>query len=126
MKNLVYLLILSLIPITQVTGKEIGPITLECKNKASIQIENASVALIEIDPEKNEVKVDDQALRIATISEGFVTWVQESDLAFQFYVWNDFNKEMHSWFTRPWDDYMTGRWNRRGTHVLWTCRPVNA
>jgi len=126
MKNLVYLLILSLIPITQVTGKEIGPITLECKNKASIQTENASVALIEIDPEKNEVKVDDQALRIATISEGFVTWVQESDLAFQFYVWNDFNKEMHSWFTRPWDDYMTGRWNRRGTHVLWTCRPVNA
>ena len=126
MKNLVYLLILSLIPITQVTGKEIGPITLECKNKASIQTENASVALIEIDPEKNEVKVDDQALRIATISEGFVTWVQESDLAFQFYVWNDFNKEMHSWFTRPWDDYMTGRWNRRGTHVLWTCRPVSA
>tara|TARA_B100001939_G_scaffold236045_1_gene203560 strand:- start:137 stop:517 length:381 start_codon:yes stop_codon:yes gene_type:complete len=126
MRNLVYLLILSLIPITQVTGKEIGPITLECKNKASIQTENASVALIEIDPEKNEVKVDDQALRIATISEGFVTWVQESDLAFQFYVWNDFNNEMHSWFTRPWDDYMTGRWNRRGTHVLWTCRPVNA
>ena len=124
MKNLVYLLILSLIPITQVTGKEIGPITLECKNNASIQTENASVALIEIDPEKNEVKVDDQALRIATISEGFVTWVQESDLAFQFYVWNDFNKEMHSWFTRPWDDYMTGRWNRRGTHVLWKCRPV--
>ena len=126
MKNLVYLLILSLTPTAQAIGKEIGPITLECKNKASIQTENASVALIEIDPEKNEVKVDDQAVRIATISEGFVTWVQESDLAFQFYVWNDFNKEMHSWFTRPWDDYMTGRWNRRGTHVLWTCRPVNA
>ena len=126
MKNLVYLLILLLIPITQVTGKEIGPITLECKNKASIQTENASVALIEIDPQRNEVKVDDQALQIATISEGFVTWVQESDLAFRFYVWNDFNKEMHSWFTRPWDDYMTGRWNRRGTHVLWKCRTVNA
>ena len=126
MKNLVYLLILLLIPITQVTGKEIGPITLECKNKASIQTENASVALIEIDPQRNEVKVDDQALQIATISEGFVTWVQESDLAFQFYVWNDFNKEMHSWFTRPWDDYMTGCWNRRGTHVLWKCKSVNA
>ena len=125
MKKLVYLLILSLIAITQVTGKEIGPITLECESKTFIQTENASVALIEIDPEKNEVKVDDQALPIATISEGFVTWVQESDLAFQFYVWNDFNKEMHSWFTRPWDDYMTGRWNRRGTHVLWTCRPVH-
>ena len=126
MKNLVYLLILLLTPIPQAIGKEIGPITLECKNKASIHTENASVALIEIDPEKNEVKVNQQTLRIATISEGFVTWVQESDLAFQFYVWNDFNKEMHSWFTRPWDDYMTGRWNRRGTHVLWTCRPVNA
>ena len=126
MKNLVYLLILSLTPTAQAIGKEIGPITLECESKASIQIENASVALIEIDPQKNEVKVDDQVLRIATISEGFVTWVQESDLAFQFYVWNDFNKEMHSWFTRPWDDYMTGRWNRRGTHVLWTCRPVSA
>ena len=126
MKNLVYLLILSLTPTAQAIGKEIGPITLECESKASIQIENASVALIEIDPQKNEVKVDDQVLRIATISEGFVTWVQESDLAFQFYVWNDFNKEMNSWFTRPWDDYMTGRWNRRGTHVLWTCRPVSA
>ena len=125
MKNLVYLLILLLTPIPQAIGKEIGPITLECKNKASIHTENASVALIEIDPQKNEVKVDDQILRIATISEGFVTWVQESDLAFQFYVWNDFNKEMHSWFTRPWDDYMTGRWNRRGTHVLWKCRPVH-
>lgn len=125
MKNLVYLLILLLTPIPQAIGKEIGPITLECKNKASIHAENASVALIEIDPEKNEVKVNQQTLRIATISEGFVTWVQESDLAFQFYVWNDFNKEMHSWFTRPWDDYMTGRWNRRGTHVLWKCRPVH-
>ena len=125
MKNLVYLLILLLTPIPQAIGKEIGPITLECKNKASIHTENASVALIEIDPQKNEVKVDDQTLRIATISEGFVTWVQESDLAFRFYVWNDFNKEMHSWFTRPWDDYMTGRWNRRGTHVLWKCRPVH-
>ncbi len=125
MKNLVYLLILLLTPIPQAIGKEIGPITLECKNKASIHTENASVALIEIDPEKNEVKVNQQTLRIATISEGFVTWVQESDLAFQFYVWNDFNKEMHSWFTRPWDDYMTGRWNRRGTHVLWKCRPVH-
>ena len=125
MKNLVYLLILSLTPTAQAIGKEIGPITLECESKASIQTENASVTLIEIDPHKNEVKVDDQALRIATISEGFVTWVQESDLAFQFYVWNDFNKEMHSWCTRPWDDYMTGRWNRRGTHVLWTCRPVH-
>ena len=126
MKNLVYLLILSLTPVAQAIGKEIGPITLECESKTFIQTENASVALIEIDTEKNEVKVDDQALPIATISEGFVTWVQESDLAFQFYVWNDFNKEMHSWFTRPWDDYMTGRWNRRGTHVLWTCRPVSA
>lgn len=125
MKNLVYLLILLLTPIPQAIGKEIGPITLECKNKASIHTENASVALIEIDPEKNEVKVNQQTLRIATISEGFVTWVQESDLAFQFYVCNDFNKEMHSWFTRPWDDYMTGRWNRRGTHVLWKCRPVH-
>ena len=126
MKNLVYLLVLLLAPMAPTNAKEIGPITLECESKASIQAENASVALIEIDPEKNEVKVDDQALRIATISEGFVTWVQESDLAFQFYVWNDFNKEMHSWFTRPWDDYMTGRWNRRGTHVLWKCRPVTA
>ena len=126
MKNLVYLLILSLTLIAQANGKEIGPTTLECENKASIQTENASVALIEINPQKNEVKVGDQILRIATISEGFVTWVQESDLAFEFFVWNDFNKQMHSWFTRPWDDYMTGRWNRRGTHVLWTCRPVNA
>ena len=126
MKNLVYLLVLLLAPMAPTNAKEIGPITLECESKASIQTENASVALIEIDPQKNEVKVDDQTLRIATISEGFVTWVQESDLAFRFYVWNDFNKEMHSWFTRPWDDYMTGRWNRRGTHVLWTCRPVTA
>ena len=126
MKNLVYLLILLLAPMASTNAKEIGPITLECENKASIQTENASAALIEINPQKNEVKVDDQILRIATISEGFVTWVQESDLAFQFFVWNDFNKQMHSWFTRPWDDYMTGRWNRRGTHVLWTCRPVNA
>ena len=126
MKNLVYLLVLLLAPMAPTNAKEIGPITLECERKASIQTENASVALIKIDPQKNEVKVDDQTLRIATISEGFVTWVQESDLAFRFYVWNDFNKEMHSWFTRPWDDYMTGRWNRRGTHVLWTCRPVNA
>ena len=126
MKNLVYLLVLVLAPVAPTNGKEIGPTTLECQNKASIQTENASVALIEINPEKNEVKVGDQILRIATISEGFVTWVQESDLAFEFFVWNDFNKQMHSWFTRPWDDYMTGRWNRRGTHVLWTCRPVNA
>ena len=113
-------------PIAPTIGEEMGPITLECKNKASIQTESASVALIEIDPKRSEVKVDDQTLRIATISEGFVTWIQESELAFQFFVWNDFNKQMHSWFTRPWDDYMTGRWNRRGTHVLWTCRPVNA
>jgi len=126
MKNLVYLLVLLLAPMAPTNAKEIGPITLECENKASIQTENASVALIEINPQKNEVKVGDQILRIATRSEGFVTWVQESDLAFQFFVWNDFNKQMHSWFTRPWDDYMTGRWNRRGTHVLWTCRPVNA
>ena len=126
MKNLVYLLVLLLAPIAPAIGEEIGLITLECKNKTSIQTESASVALIEIDPKRSEVKVDDQTLRIATISEGFVTWIQESDLAFQFFVWNDFNKQMHSWFTRPWDDYMTGRWNRRGTHVLWTCRPVNA
>ena len=126
MKNLVYLLVLLLAPMAPTNAKEIGPITLECENKASIQTENASVALIEINPQKDEVKVGDQILRIATISEGFVTWVQESDLAFQFFVWNDFNKQMHSWFTRPWDDYMTGRWNRRGTHVLWTCRPANA
>tara|TARA_B100000676_G_C17824841_1_gene704588 strand:+ start:334 stop:714 length:381 start_codon:yes stop_codon:yes gene_type:complete len=126
MKNLVYLLILLLAPMASTNAKEIGPITLECENKASILTENASVALIEINPQKNEVKVGDQILRIATISEGFVTWIQESDLAFQFFVWNDFNKQMHSWFTRPWDDYMTGRWNRRGTHVPWTCRPVNA
>ena len=126
MKNLVYLLVLLLAPMAPTNAKEIGPTTLECQNKASIQTENASVTLIEINPEKNEVKVGDQILRIATISEGFVTWVQESDLAFEFFVWNDFNKQMHSWFTRPWDDYMTGRWNRRGTHVLWTCRPVNA
>ena len=99
---------------------------LECKNKASIQSERSSVVLVTIDPKKNEVKVDDRTLRIATISEGFVTWVQESDLAFQFFVWNNFNKEMHSWFIRPWDDYMTGRWKRRGTHVLWKCRPVSA
>lgn len=126
MRHIVYLLGLLLAPMAPTIGKEIGPITLECKNKASIQSEASSVALIEIDPENNEVKVDDQTLRIATISEGFVTWIQESGLAFQFFVWNDFNKEMHSWFNRPWDDYMTGRWNRRGTHVLWTCRPVNA
>ena len=126
MKNLVYLLVLLLAPMAPTNAKEIGPTTLECENKASIQTENASAALIEINPQKNEVKVGDQILRIATISEGFVTWVQESDLAFEFFVWNDFNKQMHSWFTRPWDDYMTGRWNRRGTHVLWTCRPVNA
>ena len=126
MKNLVYLLVLLLAPIAPAIGEEMGPITLECKNKASIQTESASVALIEIDPKRSEVKVDDQTLRIATISEGFVTWIQESELAFQFFVWNDFNKQMHSWFTRPWNDYMTGRWNRRGTHVLWTCRPVNA
>ena len=104
MKNLVYLLVLVLAPMAPTNGKEI----------------------VAIDPKKNEVKVDDQTLRIATISEGFVTWVQESDLAFQFFVWNDFNKEMHSWFTRPWDDYMTERWKRRGTHVLWSCRPVNS
>ena len=126
MKNLVYLLVLLLVPIAPAIGEEMGSITLECKNKASIQTESASVALIEIDPKRSEVKVDDQTLRIATISEGFVTWIKESDLAFQFFVWNDFNKQMHSWFTRPWNDYMTGRWNRRGTHVLWTCRPVNA
>ena len=126
MKNLVYLLVLLLAPMAPTNAKEIGPITLECESNASIQTENASVALIEINPQKNEVKVGDQILRIATISEGFVTWVQESDLAFQFFVWNDFNKQMHSWFTRPWDDYMTGRWNRRGTHVLWKCRPVSA
>ena len=126
MKNLVYLLVLLLAPMAPTNAKEIGPTTLECESTASIQTENASVALIKIDPQKNEVKVDDQTLRIATISEGFVTWVQESDLAFEFFVWNDFNKQMHSWFTRPWDDYMTGRWNRRGTHVLWKCRPVNA
>ena len=125
MKNLVYVLVLVLAPIAPTIGKEIGPITLECRNKASIQSEGSSVVLVAIDPEKNEVKVDHQTLRIATISEGFVTWVQESDLAFEFFVWNDFNKEMHSWFTRPWDDYMTGRWNRRGTHVLWTCRSVS-
>ena len=124
MKSLVCLLGLLLAPITPSMGKELGPITLECKNKASIQSEDDSGVLVAIDPEKYEVKVDDRTLRIATISEGFVTWVQESDLAFQFFVWNDFNKEMHSWFTRPWDDYMTGRWNRRGTHVLWKCRPV--
>ena len=126
MKNLVYLLVLLLAPMAPTNAKEIGPTTLECENKASRQTENASAALIEINPQKNEVKVGDQILRIATISEGFVTWIQESDLAFQFFVWNDFNKQMHSWFTRPWDDYMTGRWNRRGTHVLWTCRPVAA
>ena len=126
MKNLVYVLVLALAPIAPTIGKEIGPITLECRNKASIQSEGSSDVLVAIDPEKNEVKVDHQTLRIATISEGFVTWVQESDLGFQFFVWNDFNKEMHSWFTRPWDDYMTGRWKRRGTHVLWACRPVNA
>ena len=126
MKSLVYLLVLLLAPITPTIGKEIGPITLECREKVSMQSERSSVALVEIDPKKNEVKVDDQTLRIATISEGFVTWVQASDLAFRFFVWNNFNKEMHSWFTRPWDDYMTGRWKRRGTHVLWTCRPVNA
>lgn len=126
MKNLVYLLVLLLVPMAPTNGKEIGPVILECENKTSIQTENASVALIEISPQKNEVKVGDQILRIATKSEGFVTWIQESDLAFQFFVWNNFNKQMHSWFTRPWDDYMTGRWNRRGTHVLWTCRPVNA
>ena len=126
MKNLVYLLFLLLVPIAPAIGEEMGSITLECKNKASKQTESASVTLIEIDPKRSEVKVDDQTLRIATISEGFVTWVQESNLAFEFFVWNDFNKQMHSWFTRPWDDYMTGRWNRRGTHVLWTCRPVNA
>ena len=126
MKNLVYLLVLLLVPNAPTIGEEMGPITLECKNKASIQTESASVALIEIDPKRNEVKVDDQTLRIATISEGFVTWIQESDLAFQFFVWNNFNKEMHSWFIRPWDDYMTGRWKRRGTHMLWKCRPVTA
>ncbi len=126
MKSLVYLLVLSLAPIAPTIGKEIGPITLECKNKASIQSEGSSVVLVTIDLKKNEVKVDDRTLRIATISEGFVTWVQESDLAFQFFVWNNFNKEMHSWFIRPWDDYMTGRWKRRGTHVLWKCRPVSA
>lgn len=125
MKSLVCLLGLLLAPITPSMGKELGPITLECKNKASIQSEDDSGVLVAIDPEKYEVKVDDRTLRIATISEGFVTWVQESDLAFQFFVWNHFNKEMHSWFTRPWDDYMTGRWNRRGTHVLWTCRSVS-
>ena len=126
MKSLVYLLVFSLAPIAPAIGKEIGPITLECKNKASIQSERSSVVLVTIDLKKNEVKVDDRTLRIATISEGFVTWVQESDLAFQFFVWNNFNKEMHSWFIRPWDDYMTGRWKRRGTHVLWKCRPVSA
>ena len=125
MKNLVYLAALLLVPIAQAIGKEIAPITLECSNKASIQSAESSVVLVAIDPENNEVMVDHQTLRIATISEGFVTWVQESGLAFQFFVWNDFNKEMHSWFTRPWDDYMTGRWNRRGTHVLWTCRSVS-
>jgi len=126
MKKLVYVLVLVLAPIAPTIGKEIGPITLECRNKASIQSEGPSVVLVAIDPENNEVKVDHQTLRIATISEGFVTWVQESDLAFQFFVWNDFKKEMHSWFTRPWDDYMTGRWKRRGTHMLWKCRPVTA
>ena len=125
MKNLVYLAALFLVPIAQAIGKEIAPITLECSNKASIQSAESSVVLVAIDPENNEVMVDHRTLRIATISEGFVTWVQESGLAFQFFVWNDFNKEMHSWFTRPWDDYMTGRWNRRGTHVLWTCRSVS-
>ena len=73
MKNLVYLLVFLLVPIAPAIGKEMGPITLECKNKASIQTESASVALIEIDPKRDEVKVDDQTLRIATISEGFVT-----------------------------------------------------
>ena len=126
MKSLVYLLVLSLASIAPTIGKEIDPITLECKNKVSIQSEGSSVVLVTIDPKKNEAKVDDRTLRIATISEGFVTWVQESDLAFQFFVWNNFNKEMHSWFIRPWDDYMTGRWKRRGTHVLWKCRPVSA
>ena len=126
MKSLVYLLVLSLAPIAPAIGKDISPITLECKNKVSIQSEGSSVVLVTIGPKKNEVKVDDRTLRIATISEGFVTWVQESDLAFQFFVWNNFNKEMHSWFIRPWDDYMTGRWKRRGTHVLWKCRPVSA
>jgi len=126
MKSLVYLLILLLAPIAPTIGKEISPTALECKNKASIQSEVPSVVLVAIDPERNEVKVNDQTLRIATISVGFITWVQESDLAFQFLVWNDFNKEMHSWFARPWDDYMTGRCERRGTHVLWTCRPVTA
>ena len=126
MKSLVYLLVLSLAPIAPTIGIEIDPITLECKNKASIQSEGSSVVLVTIDLKKNEVKVDARTLRIATISEGFVTWVQESDLAFQFFVWNNFNKEMHSWFIRPWDDYMTGRWKRRGTHVLWKCRPVSA
>ena len=126
MKSLVYLLVLSLAPIAPAIGKDISPITLECKNKVSIQSEGSSVVLVTIGPKKNEVKVDDRTLRTATISEGFVTWVQESDLAFQFFVWNNFNKEMHSWFIRPWDDYMTGRWKRRGTHVLWKCRPVSA
>ena len=126
MKNLVYLLVLVLAPIAPTIGKEIGPITLECRDKTSKQRKGSSDVLVAIDPKKNEVKVDDQTLRIATISEGFVTWVQESNLAFQFFVWNDFNKEMHSWFTRPWDDYMTGRWKRRGTHVLWACRLINA
>ena len=70
MKSLVYLLVLSLSPIAPTIGKEIDPITLECKNKASIQSEGSSVVLVTIDPKNNEVKVDDRTLRIATISEG--------------------------------------------------------
>lgn len=123
MKGLIYLFILSLAPITPTIGKEIGPITLECKKKAPMQSENSPVALIHINPQKHQVEVDNEILPIATISGDFVTWVQASDLAFQFFVWNNFNKEMHSWFARPWDDYMTGRWERRGIHLRWTCSP---
>ena len=73
MKNLVYLLVLVLAPIAPTIGKEIGPITLECRDKTSIQSKGSPDVLVAIDPKKNEVKVDDQTLRIATISEGFVT-----------------------------------------------------
>lgn len=52
MKNLVYLLVLVLAPIAPTIGKEIGPITLECRDKTSIQSEGALVVFVAIDAKK--------------------------------------------------------------------------
>ena len=125
MRPLVFLLALFLSPTAPAVGKEMDKITLECVEKGSIFSDDASVVLVQIDLKEHEVKVNGEAHPIATLSDGFITWVQSSDLAFRFFAWNHFNKEIHSWLARPWDDYMTGRWKRRGTHIVWTCKSVD-